>query len=413
MVSGLLATLSSIAVAGTDASPPDDALLDIGRGLFGIADQPLTFVETDGVAAKTLGRRSGRVAAKKAAARAINADVAEVASTLQSQYPGEWTTFGHAPAGEPYDYDFVFTDQPPAAVITQIDRLPVEVRVRWGAPLNAEVLQAAQLAVLAKARELFPEHSPTVELGLSPMNTVLGVFIGGDIPSPAPMTATEVSNSLKQAVDAAVGENTLSVVAEFDPTLEPAIERIVLSGGRNITGCTSGFGAYRPSTGRYGVISAWHCPEPSQYSNGTSSPIGFTGFINGAAGQDIKFFSIPSPHTANSKFRVNTSGTEFTVSSVANPGSATSISMYGRNGGRGNGSVTDTNVCYTGVDENTGVAHDYCGGFKTNVVTVAGDSGGPCFDAGAARGVISVGNSTTTWCANIQGAPSSVNVLQN
>ncbi|MBS2938516.1 hypothetical protein KDN32_12260 [Nocardioides sp. J2M5] len=245
------------------------------------------------------------------------------------------------------------------------------------------------------------------------MNTVLGVFIGGDVPSPAPLTAAEVSQSLKEVVDAAVGDNDLSVVAKYDPNVQPAIEHVVLSGGRNITGCTAGFGAYRPSTGRYGVISAWHCPEPSEYSNGTSSPIGFGAYINGAAGQDIKFFSIPSPHTANSKFRVNSSGTDFTVSSVANPGSATSISMYGRNGGRGNGSVTMTNVCYTGVNETTGAVHDYCGGFKTNVVTVAGDSGGPCFDAGAARGVISVGNSTATWCANIQGAPSSVNILQN
>jgi hypothetical protein len=115
---------------------------------------------------------------------------------------------------------------------------------------------------------------------------------------------------------------------------------------------------------------------------------------------------------ANAKFRVNDAGLEFTVSSVSNPGTATNMSMYGSYGGRGDGTIIDSTACYTGVDPVTGVRTDYCGGSKTDVITVGGDSGGPCFDGGIARGVISVGNNNYTWCANIQAAPSGVTVLQ-
>ena len=395
-------TAVSPLTAANEGAAAAEPLPDIGRGLFEITDRSLEYVETGGLTNST-GAKS----------RQAGVEVAEVAGALQTQFPGEWTTFAHSPEGQPYDFDFVFKSKPSATVLSKIDQLPARVRVRWGAPMSAQMLQTAQLAVLEQTRTLFPGHKPTVELALSPMNTVLGVFIGGDVPDPATMSAAEVSESLSRLVEVATGVDSLTVVAEFDPTIEPLLERVVLSGGRRITSCTSGFGAYRPDTGNYGIVTATHCPNPTTYS-GTST-IQLNGGTVWQSGHDIRFNAITSPHTANAKFYVNSSGTEFTVSSVANPGTATSIAMYGSYGGRGtpaNGSVTTTtNTCYTGEDP-AGNQTNYCGGFRTNVVTVPGDSGGPCFDGGAARGVISVGNSTSTWCAAIQGLPGNVTVLQ-
>jgi hypothetical protein len=247
---GLVTAMSPFPAADEGAAAAAEPLPNIGRGLFEIADRALAYVETDGVAAGPKGARN----------RQDITEVSELAGALRSAHPGEWTTFAHSPEGQPYDFDFVFTTRPPGSVMSKIHRLPAKVRVRWGAPMSAPLLETAQLTVLREMRTLFPGHTPTVEPSKSPMNTVLGVFIGGDVPDPAP-SAAEVSESLSTFVEKATGVSSLTVIAKYDPTVEPAMERAVLSGGRRITQCTSGFGAYRPATGNYGIITALHCPN--------------------------------------------------------------------------------------------------------------------------------------------------------
>lgn len=410
LVGGLWASFGTVAAAEPQTSTdPDVTLQDIGPGLREIADEPLSYVETQGGIAPTPDAQTTkyRGSLRRAGAkpqRWTGYEVNELASSLQAEYPDEWTTYAHSPDGAAYDVDFVFTTKPPASVISRIKKLPDRVRVRWGAPVNAQQLQQSQLAILKEVPNLFPGHDTFGQIGLSPMNTVVGVFIGGDIPDPIP-SAVEVSERLSQVANAAAGVSTLTVIAEFDPTLERPVERAVLSGGRQVTSCTAGFGAYKPSTGNYGIVTARHCPEPVDYYS-SSSVIRLSGGSSWLQDRDIRW-NAGQGHTANAKFRVTSSGVDYTVSSVANPGTDYDISIYGHYGGRHpDGRIIATNVCWSGS------TNYYCGGFQTDIVTVGGDSGGPCFHGGAARGVVSAGTNVVTWCANIQALPNGITVLQ-
>lgn len=305
--------------------------------------------------------------------------------SIATSHPKTFTTSARAMAGD-YDYDVVFTERPPTEVFEIYSKSASTVRLRYGAPLNADQLLLAQKTILGElAARKYPVES--AQIVSSPLSSALGIVL----PTAPGSTSSEAAleTDLESVVATTVGASGLSVFVNFsEGDAPPNREFVTAHGGYGITGCTSGFGARRNSNGVKGIVTAKHCTDEPYYG---STGMQFNPALDAGPQRDSQFNGAPSPHTSDFNF-YSAAGTLTAVVWVGNPAFGDPANTYGKTTGRQNGYVNNVNTCYL----------SWCYVFATTAVANDGDSGGPCFYANTARGIVSGGNgSSVTYCTRI------------
>ena len=319
-------------------------------------------------------------------ARALNA-FEVVRDQIREKYPSIYT--GSAIAQEPaYDFDLIFTQEPPSEVFELLRNLPSRVRVSFGAPLNSAERVTFQSQLLAAMPELGLDPRRTVIVS-SALSTAIGVVTadpGGTI------TEKNAEEMLRKA--AATEQGALGVYVNFTQQQAENVPYFVAHGGMPITKCNTAFGAKRDSNGHRGIITAAHCPDTPIY-NSTGTSLGSAVLVR--SGIDSQFNAVPSPHTVDNRFQWDV-GSFRDVTLANDPPYGTSICTYGVAWQKNCGVVTNTSTCYG----------SYCEVATTSAHAGPGDSGGPCYSGNTARGIVSGGNApdpdhqgTVTWCTLI------------
>lgn len=293
------------------------------------------------------------------------------------------------PAESASAYYLVLTAPPSNVVLDRLIELPVNVDIYYGAPASRSDLRQAQRALYANVASALPEGS-LVEVTVSPMGTAL--MVSYKDPDESPHSKPSVLAAVDRTQEEGGSQSALLPVrVEFDPNLASVASYVNMKGGFGYSGCTSGFAA--SNNGNSGLLTAKHCADHPYYS---STGVRMGNLIEASSWIDIQWNRAPSPHVAVPKFRVNSSGTKYTVSAVSNPVYGDPVEKYGMTTGRTSGWVTDADWC---ADSRT------CRLFVANFGADHGDSGAPCFSAGTARGILSGGNGRVAWCTQIGAAP--------
>lgn len=190
----------------------------------------------------------------------------ELNDEIRKSYPDIYVTASRAnPSVTSSRYDLVFTEYPPADLIEKVRDLPVDVDIRYGAPLPYAALDGVQNALSDRfsTEMLFVvEASPlgtSLRLKYSPRPGALDPETQGQRLLEA---AREVTNALTVR-----GSKPPTLVVQRDDQLR--LEENFAAdymGGWGYTGsigCTSGFAA--TLNGVRGLLTADHCPNLPTY----------------------------------------------------------------------------------------------------------------------------------------------------
>ncbi|MDG4790260.1 S1 family peptidase [Micromonospora sp. WMMD1102] len=302
---------------------------------------------------------------------------------LEETSPDTFVRAGLAAGGAAGNW-IQFTAKPSAEVVAELERLPVNTEVQYGAPASSKELAdlaytlvtslAARSDVIRSAgtrydyqrRVLRLEYAP---VGQSPLRTLSSVFQSA-------LTAGTVG-----------GQLPVEVVLELDANPAAVAERVI-EGGRDLnktngdSHCTAGFTAVR--NGARGVLTARHCDNALRYGNAVGL-ISTRPASGSNAAVDFQFHrtSTANGHSTNKQFRATNrqAGGDRTVTAVANAPINSAVCHWGRTTGYSCTYVADTDSCRTVS------GHRYCGLDRTDRdVSAGGDSGGPWFFGNTARG---------------------------
>lgn len=307
-------------------------------------------------------------------------ELSELAYQIETTHPDLFVGAGFLPDDPTVDAYFIFTEKPGTQVLEQIERLPIKVEVRYGAPWTQADLAAASEAVIEAAM-----LSPGVGSVLTSMDREAGAVVvryaaeAGEEPD-LEQLSRNVAMASAESTDGKSGPDVRLIRSD---EVSQARYEVAVQGGRVLRKngdpeCTSGFSATR--NGNQGLITANHCPDLLDYI-GHNSAISFSagGY---SANTDMQFHRVTSGNSAEAKFQAD-SGDIRNVNSISNPLFAEQVCKYGNSTGYGCTSVYDTGLCLTN-DQGTG---SYCGLVVTNAyITSGGDSGGPWFYSFAAKG---------------------------
>ncbi|WP_158853340.1 S1 family peptidase [Saccharothrix deserti] len=303
---------------------------------------------------------------------------------LEETRPDLFVRAGLATAGGAAGHWIQFTAKPSADVVAELERLPVNTEVQYGAPASSKELAdlayalttslAARSDVIRSAGTSYDHERRVLRLqyasvGVTQLSTLAPAF-------QAALTAGTIGGQLP--IDVVLERNEAQV----------GVTEATVEGGRGLTlangsaHCTAGFTARR--SGNAGVLTARHCNNALEYSNNP-------GIISTNPSQtandaiDFQFHRTltGNGHSTNKQFRATSRSTrdDRTVLAVANAPMNSVVCHWGQTSGYSCSEVADTDTCHTLS------GHRYCGLDVTDDdVSSGGDSGGPWFLGATARG---------------------------
>jgi hypothetical protein len=334
----------------------------------------------------TFAKESGRDLAAVVAAHQGIHEFSAYTTQLEETSPDTFVRAGLAAEGGATNPWIQFTAKPSADIVAELERLPVNTEVQYGAPASSTELAdlayalttslAARSDVIQSAGTRYDPERRVLRLQYAP--------VGG-------IQRTALDSVFQGALTSGTigGQLPIEVVLELDADRAGVNERTI-EGGRdlNLTNgdahCTAGFTVVR--YGNRGVLTARHCNNALRYGNAV-------GLISTSPGQapntaiDLQFHRTltENGHSTNKQFRATNrqAGGDRTVTAVANAPMNSAVCHWGRTSGYRCTYIADTNTCqvYNG-------GHRWCGLDITDAdVSAGGDSGGPWFFGNTARGI--------------------------
>ena len=335
----------------------------------------------------TYAKQSGRDLSGVVAAHQGIHEFSAYTAQLEETRPDIFVRAGLATAGGAAGHWIQFTAKPSTDIVADLERLPVNTEVQYGAPASFKELEdlayaltsslAARPDVIRSAGTRYDHERRVLRLQYAlaegtQRNTLDSVF--------------------QDALNAGTigGQLPIEVVPELDVDLAGVTEATV-QGGRDLylasngdPECTAGFTVRR--YGNAGVLTARHCANALKY--GPTS-----GIISTSPGQtpndaiDLQFHRTltENGHSTNRQFRATgrSESGDRTVAAVANAPNGSAVCHWGRVSTYRCSNITAINECRTYTDGMT-----RCGLDITEAdVSDCGDSGGPWFLGNTARGI--------------------------
>jgi streptogrisin C len=337
----------------------------------------------------TYAKKSGRELSALVAAHQGIHEFSAYTTKLEETRPDMFVRAGLATAGGAAGYWIQFTAKPSADIVAELERLPVNTEVQYGAPASSKEL--ADLAyALTKSLAERPDVIRSAGTRYDHERRVLRLQY-------APVGGTQLStlgSVFQKALTAGTvgGQLPVDVVPELDGD-RVAVTEATVQGGRDLNlasngdaACTAGFTALR--YGNRGVLTARHCPDALKYGS-TSGIISTNPGVSPNDAIDFQFHRTltENGHSTNMQFRATSreASGDRTVLEVANAPMGSVVCHWGRTTTYDCSTVADTDTCrtlYIGT-----VGHQYCGlDVTADDVSAPGDSGGPWFFGSTARG---------------------------
>lgn len=299
---------------------------------------------------------------------------------LEETRPDAFVRAGLPVAGRAGGHWIQLTAKPGADVIAELEQLPVNTEVQYGAPASSKEL--ADLAyALTTSLAARTDVVRSVAAGYDHERRVMRLQYASAGESWSSAHDSAFQEALTKGTSG--GQLPVDVVIERDDAVVGVTEAVV-KGGRSLTRsngrheCTAGFTASR--SGDSGVLTARHCANALRYLNAT-------GVISTSPAQtsndaiDFQFHRTltGNGHSTSKQFRV-TSG-DRTVTAVNNAPLDSTVCHWGQTTGYSCSRVAMTDQCRTLS------GHRYCGlDFTYDDISEGGDSGGPWFLGTTARG---------------------------
>jgi streptogrisin C len=350
-------------------------------------------------------KKSGRELSAVVAAHQGIHEFSAYTTKLEETRPDMFVRAGLATAGGPAAYWIQFTAKPSADIVAELERLPVNTEVQYGAPASSKEL--ARLAyALTKSLAARPDVIRSVGTRYDHERHVLRLQY-------APVGGTQLStlgSVFQKALTAGTigGQLPIDVVPELDGDRVAKTEATV-QGGRDLNlasngdaECTAGFTVVR--YGNRGVLTARHCPDALKYGT-TSGIISTNPGVSPNDAIDFQFHRTltENGHSTNAQFRATSrdASGDRTVLDVANAPMGSVVCHWGRTSTYSCSTVADTDTCKT-FYIGSGVWHQYCGLDVTeDDVSAPGDSGGPWFFGSTARGGHTGGDGVESYFTRI------------
>ncbi|MEO3929898.1 S1 family peptidase [Micromonosporaceae bacterium B7E4] len=369
---------ASVPVRAVPTSAGTFRVTGTGRSALALDDATMQDLTTY---AKESGQDLSAVVAAHQGIHEFSAYITE----LEETRPDTFVRAGLAAPSGAAGHWIQFTAKPSADIVAELERLPVNTEVQYGAPASSKELAdlayalttslAARTDVIRSAGTRYDHERRVLRLEYAPVGGITRMSALDSVFQEA-LTAGTVG-----------GQLPIDVVLELDVDQVGVVERTV-EGGRDLnlangdSHCTAGFTVVR--YGNRGVLTARHCNNALRYGNAT-------GVISTNPGQtpndaiDFQFHRTltENGHSTNKQFRATSrqSGGDRTVTAVGNAPINSAVCHWGRNSGYRCSHVADTDTCRTLS------GHRYCGLDVTDDdVSTGGDSGGPWFFGNTARG---------------------------
>ncbi|MEO3819549.1 S1 family peptidase [Plantactinospora sp. B24E8] len=334
----------------------------------------------------TYAKESGRDLSAVVAAHQGIHEFSAYVTELEETRPDTFVRAGLAAPDSAGSNWIQFTAKPDADVVAELERLPVNTEVQYGAPASS-----AELANLAYALTTsLAARSDVIRSAGTRYDPERRVMRLQYAPVEGSSRLSALSSIFEQALTAGTvgGQLPIDVVLELDPDRDAVTERTV-EGGRDLNlangdaECTAGFTAVR--NGTRGVLTARHCANALRYGNATgiitTSP---TQTSNSAIDFQFHRTLTGNGHSTNKQFRATNrqAGGDRTVTAVANAPMNSAVCHWGRTSGYRCSYIADTDTCQTFTNGDR-----WCGLDITDAdISAGGDSGGPWFFGNTARG---------------------------
>ncbi|CAM3338417.1 S1 family peptidase [Kibdelosporangium persicum] len=345
-----------------------------GKGLSALALDDATMRDLS-----TYAKASGQDLSALVAAHQGIHEFSAYTTKLEETRPDMFVRAGVPVAGGATAHWIQTTSKPSADVVAELELLPVNTEVRYGAPASSKELAdlayalttslAARSDVIRSAGAGYDHERRVMRLQYASVGTArlsaLDPVIHGAL------TAGTVG-----------GQLPVDVVIERDDA-DVVVTEAVVKGGRSLTAngehrCTSGFTARR--AGNTGVLTAEHCTNALRYLN-TSGVISTNPRRPANDAIDFQFHRTltGNGHSTSKQFRAGSE--DRTVTGVANAPLDSTVCHWGQSTGYSCSRVSMIDNCHMVS------GHRYCGlDFTYDDISAGGDSGGPWFLGNTARG---------------------------
>lgn len=344
----------------------------------------------------TYANESGRDLSTLVAAHQGIHEFSGYTTRLEETRPDLFVRAGLATAGGAADYWIQLTTKPSADIVGELERLPVNTEVQYGAPASSKELEDLAYA-LTTSLAAHPDIIRSAGTRYDHERRVLRVQY-------APVGGTQLTtlgSVFQEALTAGTigGQLPIEVVPELDVD-RVAVPEVTVQGGRNLNrvsgaaACTAGFTARR--NGNRGVLTARHCPNALVFGH-TPRAISRDPVQTGNNAFDLQWHRTwtGNGHTTNRQFRATCTAEscDRTVTAVANAPIGSTVCHWGRTSRYRCSSVAATNTCQAFTDGVTRCGLDV----TANNVSAGGDSGGPWFFGNTARGIHSGGGTASLF----------------
>ncbi|MBA3782863.1 MAG: hypothetical protein H0X12_13555 [Nocardioides sp.] len=328
-------------------------------------------------------------------------EFSQLTTRLEEKWPDGFVRAGVPRAGYSDKFFIQWKGSPSEGVLALVKTLPVDVEIQYGLPASSRELaelSRSLFGTISGQRDVISEAGTRYD-PLTRQFTLKYL--------PAPGVSNEaMTDALNAALRAGATNEArtalpVAVDLEEDPSLEDAHYTVTIAGGRDLRNtagggeCTFGFTATR--NGLNGIITAAHCPNDVIYNNneyvvgsGQAAP----------AAYDVQFHRTLAGHSTGRQFRAynRTQSGDEVVTGVANAPYLSYMCTWGRvTNATSCGYVTTQDVCQT-----FGPGEGACGVDGMDRLTnTGGDSGGPVFNGGSARGTLTGNAEGRTWFTRV------------
>ncbi len=329
-------------------------------------------------------------------------EFSQLTTALQEKWPDSFVRAGVPRLGVMDRFWIQWKGYPDGDAMKYLSDLPVDVELQYGAPASsAELADFSEVLVttLQKDREVIEESGTRYD----PLTQVLNVEY-----LPAEGASDEaVSKTLSDALEAGAGGDgsraslPLPVSLQENPELEGGHFTAIFAGGRDVVTttyakvCTFAFTAVR--SGVDGLLTARHCPN-TVYYNENENTLGSA--VEAAAPYDVQFHPALAGHSTSKQFRAynRTQTGDEVVTGVADAPYLAYVCSWGQKTSATRCEyVTAQNECRSFGADGTACGVDGLG----SVINQGGDSGGPVFNGGSARGSLTGNTNNQTWFTRV------------